>query len=92
NIATGSQNKIIMENPYKYDPLGSEILRVLDNNGTIIIKGSWNNPSMKNIEKIAADKGFTLSEKNVISSKGYSQSNGKPIQNETITEYKFIRK
>ena len=91
NIATGSQKVIIMENPYKYKPFNDEVLRVLDKNGTIIVKGSWNNPSMNNIEKIAKSKGFTLVEKNIIPSKGYLQSNGKPIQNPTITEYKFIR-
>lgn len=80
-----------MENPYKYKPFNDEVLRVLDKNGTIIVKGSWNNPTMKNIEKIAEIKGFTLAEKNIIPSKGYSQSNGKPILNPTITEYKFIR-
>ena len=91
NIATGSQKVIIMENPYKYKPFNDEVLRVLDKNGTIIVKGSWNNPSMNNIEKIVKSKGFTLVEKNIIPSKGYLQSNGKPIQNPTITEYKFIR-
>ena len=91
-IATGSQKLIIMENPYGFKPFNDEILRVLANKGTIIIKGTWNNPSLKNIEKIAENKGFILSEKKVISSKGYSQSDGKQINNETITEYKFIRK
>ncbi|WP_392553614.1 VENN motif pre-toxin domain-containing protein [Orbus wheelerorum] len=91
-IATGSQKTIIMENPYGFKPFNDEILRVLDNNGTIIIKGSWNNPSMKNLEKIAESKGFTLSEKNIISSKGYSQSDGMQIKNETITEYIFNKK
>ena len=39
NIATRSQNKIIMDNPFGYDPLNDEVLRVLSDEGTIIIRG-----------------------------------------------------
>ncbi|EOE6916129.1 hemagglutinin repeat-containing protein [Cronobacter turicensis] len=89
NIATGSQTKIIMENPYGFEPFNDEVVRVLDQNGTIIVKGTWNNPKIKSIEKKAKKYGFTLTEKNVIPSTGFSQTDGKPIANDTVTEYIF---
>ena len=90
NIATGSQNKIIIDNPFGYYPLNDEVLRVLNNGGTIIIRGSENNRYLKNIEKIARDKGLQLINKQKVSSKGYAQTSGKPIKGEQIN--KFILK
>ncbi|HDI3034133.1 TPA: hemagglutinin repeat-containing protein [Cronobacter turicensis] len=89
NIATGSQTKIIMENPYGFEPFNDEVVRVLDQNGTIVVKGTWNNPKIKGIEKKAKKYGFTLTEKNVIPSTGFSQTDGKSIANDTVTEYIF---
>ncbi|WP_373328624.1 hemagglutinin repeat-containing protein [Cronobacter turicensis] len=89
NIATGSQKTIIMENPYGFKPFNDEVLRVLDKNGTIVVKGTWNNPAIQRIEKDAKKYGFTLTEKNVIPSTGFSQTDGKPIKNKKVTEYKF---
>ena len=43
NVPTGSQSKIIMQNPYKYKPLGPEISRVLQSGGTIEITGGMSN-------------------------------------------------
>ncbi|EOV8973017.1 VENN motif pre-toxin domain-containing protein [Cronobacter turicensis] len=91
NIATGSQTKIIMENPYGFEPFNDEVVRVLDQNGTIIVKGTWNNPTIRKIEREAKKYGFTLTERNVIPSTGFSQTDGKPIANKTVTEYKFKR-
>ncbi|MWP63241.1 hypothetical protein [Gilliamella sp. Pas-s25] len=91
NIATGSQNKIIMDNPFGYYPLNDEVLRVLNKEGTIIIRGSDGkvNKYMRNLESIAEDKGLQLIDKRQISSAGYSQSNGKPIVSQNINEYIF---
>ncbi|EOI5820702.1 VENN motif pre-toxin domain-containing protein [Cronobacter malonaticus] len=89
NIATGSQKTIIMENPYGFKPFNDEVLRVLDKNGTIVVKGTWNNPAIQRIEKDAKKFGFILTEKNVIPSTGFSQTDGKPIKNKKVTEYKF---
>ncbi|ELY7490947.1 hemagglutinin repeat-containing protein [Cronobacter turicensis] len=89
NIATGSQKTIIMENPYGFEPFNDEVVRVLDQNGTIIVKGTWNNPTIRKIEREAKKYGFTLTERNVIPSTGFSQTDGKPIANKTVTEYKF---
>lgn len=63
NIATGSQKTIIMENPYGFKPFNNEVLRVLDKNGTIIVKGSWSNPIIRKIENEAKKHGFILTEK-----------------------------
>jgi hypothetical protein len=92
NIATGSQNKIIMENPYKYDPLNSEILRVLSSNGTITIKGSLSNGTLKNLEKRASDKGLVLVNKTKVPNTGYTQTNGKPIGSSELIQYTFKKK
>ncbi|EPT7082608.1 hypothetical protein ACVR26_003490 [Cronobacter sakazakii] len=89
NIVTGSQKTIIMENPYGFKPFNDEVLRVLDQNGTIIVKGTWNNPTIRKIEREAQKYGFTLTERNVIPGTGFSQTDGKPIANKTVTEYKF---
>ncbi len=91
NIATGSQKVIVMENPYGFKPFNNEVLRVLDKDGTMVVTGSWNNPAMKNIEKEAKKNGFKLVEVKVISSEGFKNSNGKPINNPTVKEYKFER-
>jgi len=68
------------------------VLRELDTNGVILVKGTWNNPSIKKIERDANANGFELREKNVLPSKGYTQSDGTSIKNDTITEYIFKRK
>ena len=44
HVLTGSQAKIIIENPYGFDPLHSEIQRVLKRGGVIEITGGDRNP------------------------------------------------
>jgi Haemagluttinin repeat. len=92
NIATGSQNKIIIDNPYGYRPINNEVIRVLNKDGVLIIRGGEGNKYIRNIEKIAADNGLKLVEKKTISSKGYTQSDGSPIKNPNINEYIFKKK
>ena len=53
NIAIRSQNEIIMDNPFGYDPFHKELLRVLSAEGTITIRGGKNNGYVSNIEAIA---------------------------------------
>jgi len=91
-IATASQSKIIMENPYGFKPFNDEVIRALSPNGTIIVKGTLNNGSLKNIEKIAESKGFKLEKKSEIPNSGYSLSSGKPLNESSLTEYIFKRK
>lgn len=92
NIATGSQNRIIMENPYKYDPLNNEILRVLSSEGTITIKGSISNGTLRNLEKNASDKGLVLINKTKVPNNGHTQTNGKSIGSSELIEYTFKKK
>lgn len=92
NIATGSQNRIIMENPYKYDPLNKEILRVLSSDGTITIRGSISNRTLKNLEKRASDNGLVLINKTKVPNNGHTQTNGKPIGSSELIEYTFKKK
>lgn len=92
NIATSSQYKVIIDNPYGYKPINNEVMRVLNKDGVLIIRGGGGNKYIRNIEKIAADNGLKLVEKKTISSKGYTQSDGSPIKNLTINEYIFKKK
>ncbi|MDZ7322635.1 hemagglutinin repeat-containing protein [Kosakonia sacchari] len=92
-IASGSQSKIVMENPYGFEPFGSEIQRVLASDGVVLVTGTWSNPEIRNIEKIATKNGFILTEKKILQNSGYTQSDGiTPINNKTVTEYSFKRK
>jgi hypothetical protein len=92
NIKTGSQKTIVMDNPYGYEPLNSEVLRVLRSDGQVIVRGNISNKNIKNIEKQASEKGLLLVSRKDISSAGYTQSNGSAIKSEKITEYIFKRK
>jgi uncharacterized protein RhaS with RHS repeats len=56
-IKSGSQSHINMDNPYGYDPLNPEILRVLADNGQITLTGSafankYIKKSLKKIEEL----------------------------------------
>lgn len=63
NIATGFQNKVVIGNPYGYKPINIEVMRVLNKDGVLIIRGGGGNKYIRNIEKIAADNGLKLVEK-----------------------------
>ena len=80
-----------MDNPFGYDPLNDEVLRVLNDGGTIIIRGVDGkiNKYLKKLEVTAEQKGLQLISKREISSKGYFQSNGTAIRNENLNEYIF---
>ncbi|MFE4111440.1 hypothetical protein [Kosakonia sp. YIM B13611] len=92
-IASGSQSKIVMENPYGFEPFSSEIQRVLATDGMVLVTGTWSNPAIRNIEKIATKNGFILTETKFLHNLGYTQSDGiTSINNKTVTEYSFKRK
>ncbi|WP_255253713.1 hemagglutinin repeat-containing protein [Kosakonia pseudosacchari] len=91
-IASGSQSKIVMENPYGFQPFNSEVLRVLADDGVIIVKGTWDNVNISKIEKVAERNGFVIVEKNIIDNDGYKQSDGSPIAKDKLREYAFKRK
>ena len=94
NIATRSQNKIIMDNPYNYEPFNKEVFRVLSDEGTVIIRGSTGkkNKYLRNLEAKANEIGFELISTKEISSKGYLQSDGTPIVGDNLNEYNFMKK
>ncbi|WP_231942975.1 hemagglutinin repeat-containing protein [Kosakonia sacchari] len=91
-IASGSQSKIVMENPYGFQPFNSEVLRVLADDGVIIVKGTWDNKNISKVEKVAERNGFIIVEKNIIDNDGYKQSDGSPITKDKLREYIFKRK
>ena len=43
NIQTGSQAKVVIENPYGFDPYNSEIRRVLKSGGELKVTGVESN-------------------------------------------------
>lgn len=91
NIKTGSQNRIIFENPFGYDPLNPEVLRVLSRDGEIIITGSRSN--MKKLIKQLDDKGLKIKgERRDIPNDGsYLTTDGEKIMSPMLDQYKFIR-
>ena len=51
NVPTESQSKIIIENPYGFEPLNPEILRVVKPGGEIIITGTERNKFFRKMFK-----------------------------------------
>ena len=64
NVPTGSQAKVIIENPNGFDPLNPEILRVIKEGGEIEITGIKSNKEFFNIYsgKVEVPKGFEIIE------------------------------
>ena len=90
NITTSSQNKIIMQNPYKYDVLNPEVNRVLQEGGIIEISGGLTNGTFKKVYNMSEEKlselGYEIVSKGIVENieKGFTTT-GKPI-NSTIYE------
>ncbi|MCL1982496.1 MAG: hypothetical protein FWG53_05300 [Clostridiales bacterium] len=85
NIATGSQSKIIMQNPYGYDVLTSEVSRALQKGGTLEITGGMSNPAfnmvykMTEVELNSAGYSFVSKGQAVNAAQGY-KTTGEEIQ------------
>ena len=64
NVPTGSQAKVIIENPNGFDPLNPEILRVIKEGGEIEITGIKSNKEFFNIYsgEVEVPKGFEIIE------------------------------
>ncbi|VTX61585.1 Uncharacterised protein [Fusobacterium nucleatum] len=64
NVPTGSQAKVIIENPNGFDPLNPEILRVVKEGGEIEITGIKSNKEFYKIYsgKVEVPKGFEIIE------------------------------
>jgi len=92
NIKTGSQSKIFIENPYGYDPLNTEVTRVLSRNGEIIITGSRSN--MNKLVRTLDDKGLKIKgERREIPNDGsYLTTDGENIKSPMLDQYTFIKK
>ncbi|MFD3260881.1 hypothetical protein ACE3MQ_20000 [Paenibacillus lentus] len=92
NIKTGSQSRIIIENPFGYDPLNPEILRVLSRDGEIIITGSRSN--MKKLLRQLEDKGLKIKgeRRDVPNDGSYLTTDGEKIMSPMLDQYTFIRK
>ncbi|MNC19357.1 hypothetical protein D3C75_672870 [compost metagenome] len=91
-IKTGSQSKIYIENPYEYDPLNSEVLRVLSRDGEIIITGSRSN--LNKILRTLDDKGLKIkgSRREIPNNGSYKTTNGDNIKSKMLDQYTIIRK
>lgn len=99
NVPTGSQSKVIIENPYGFEPLNPEILRVVKPGGEIRITGTESNRYFRkmfkkrkgengelilDITKIPPEYEVVESRKLIGSEKKQGyQSDGTPIQTET---------
>jgi hypothetical protein len=92
-VATGSQQRIIIENLYGYDPLNSEVLRVLQQGGTIEITGSMANPFVNKALKGLDGRGLELVETKTVSDLSkYTHSSGKPMNPESNLATYIIKK
>mgnify|MGYP005777248851 CR=1 FL=1 len=93
NIASGSQSKIIIENPYGYNPLNPEIIRVLEPGGVIEVTGSKANGFVNKIPQQAQQMGFSVTEVQVPNVGQFTTTNGVVISSErTPTFIKYILK
>ncbi|QMV42438.1 RHS repeat-associated core domain-containing protein [Cohnella cholangitidis] len=92
NIKSGSQSKIIIENPYDYDPLNPEILRVLSQDGEVVITGSRSN--MNKIVKTLDDKGLKIKgdRQEVPNDGSFKTTDGEDIKSKMLDQYTIIRK
>jgi len=96
NVPTGSQAKVIIENPFGFDPTNSEILRVLQKGGELRITGTERNKYFKDMLKDSykPPKGFKVIKKgDILESErrqGF-QKDGKPIGKPTDKEVILIK-
>ena len=96
NVPTGSQSKVIIENPYGFNPLNPEILRVVKPGGEIRITGTERNKHFKDMLKDSYEPpaGFKVIKKGDIPKlerrQGF-QKNGEPIGKPTDKEVILIK-
>ncbi|QTH43040.1 hypothetical protein J4772_00665 [Cohnella sp. LGH] len=95
NIATGSQSRVIMENPYRYDVLNPEVSRVLQSGGTLEITGGLSNKTFNTVYKMSEEElkaaGYTLVSRGQAANAGTSlTTTGQPIRS-TMMEIILIK-
>ncbi|EGO62689.1 hypothetical protein [Acetonema longum] len=92
-IKTGSQSKIIIDNPYDYDPLNPEVLRVLSQDGEIVLTGSRSNIEKNQWLKNLDEKGLTIKERSEVLNDGsYKTTDGQPIKSKKLDRYVIVKK
>ena len=96
NVPTGSQAKVIIENPFGFDPTNSEILRVLQKGGELRITGTERNKYFKDMLKDSYEppKGFKVIKKGDILESERRQGfkkDGEPIGKPTDKEVILIK-
>ncbi|WP_237397768.1 hypothetical protein [Gilliamella sp. Pas-s25] len=89
NVKTGSQAKINIDNPYRYDPLNPEILRILSKDGEIKLLGNLkankyfrNAIKSDNLEKL----NLKIISRRKTSSNNYKLSDGKKMNGKILDE------
>ena len=96
DVPTGSQAKVIIENPFGFDPTNSEILRVLQKGGELRITGTQRNKYFKDMLKDSYEppKGFKVIKKGDILESERRQGfkkDGEPIGKPTDKEVILIK-
>ena len=101
NVPTGSQSKVIIENPFRFNPYNSEILRVLQKGGELKVTGvesnKYFNSIIEDIDKkiIKVPEGYELIEVKeipILERKQGFQSSGRPIGKKTDIEIRLRKK
>ncbi len=86
-VKTGSQSTINIDNPYGYNPLNPEILRILSLDGMIRMVGNEpRNKYFRNVLNSLGDLNLKLISKKEITSLGYKLSDGTPMDAKILTE------
>lgn len=83
-IVTGSQNRIVIQNPYNYNALNPEVSRVLQNGGTIEISGGMSNKWFNSIYKMSESELNSLGYSTVSRGQATSVGTGFTTQGEAI--------
>jgi RHS repeat-associated protein len=87
-IKSGSQSHINMDNPYGYDPLNPEILRVLADNGQITLTGSaFANKYIKKSLKKIEELGLRIVSQTKVDPKGFKTIDGNQIESKQLDQF-----
>ncbi|WP_419789266.1 RHS repeat-associated core domain-containing protein [Pseudomonas koreensis] len=88
SIKSGSQSHINMDNPYGYDPLNPEILRVLADNGQITLTGSaFANKYIKKSLKKIEELGLRIVSQTKVDPKGFKTIDGNQIESKQLDQF-----
>ncbi|MCV4262101.1 RHS repeat-associated core domain-containing protein, partial [Pseudomonas capsici] len=87
-IKTGSQSHINMDNPYGYDPLNSEVLRVLSADGQITMTGSANaNKYIKKSLRRLEELGLKIVSQTKVNPEGFKTVGGEQIASRELDQF-----